>query len=132
MTIIQQRILNFNSWFQTQWKVVHQWQWNPLRTTTWINVSSWGRWWIINNPRQCFVGRQSQFYSFRILIEKLWYSTDCCEFTLSKSFFTWILKMDEFERSSRCLLLPTLHRNDKNQLKTTSLNWKPVYQHRRT
>ena len=97
--------------------------------TTWINGSSWGRWWIYNNPTQCSVGRQLQFYSFRILIEKLWYSTDCCEFTLSKSFFTRILKMDGFESSSPCVLLPTLHCNDKNQLNTTSLNWKPVYQH---
>ena len=62
-------------------------------------------------------------YSFHILIEKLWYSSDCCEFTLSKSFFTCILKMDGFESFSRCVSLPTLHRNDKNQLNTTSLNW---------
>ena len=25
--------------------------------------------------------------------------------------------------------LPTLHRDDKNQLNITRLNWKPVYQH---
>ena len=62
-------------------------------------------------------------YSFRILIEKLWYSSDCCEFTLSKSFFTCILKVDGFESFSGCVSLPTLHRNDKNQLNTTILNW---------
>ena len=38
-----------------------------------------------------------------------------------------MLKMDGFERPLLCFSLPTLHRNDKNQLNVTSLNWKPVY-----
>ena len=61
--------------------------------------------------------------SLRLII-----STGCCEFTLPKVILHRVLKMDGFERPLWCFSLPTLHRNDKNQLNITSLNWKPVYQ----
>ena len=68
-------------------------------------------------------------YSFiRSAIEVVitrFFSTNCCEFTLSKIILHGILKMDGFESPSRCFSIPTLHRNDKNQLNTASLKWKP-------
>ena len=59
-------------------------------------------------------------------------STSCCEFTLPKIILHRILKINAFERPLWCFSLPTLHRNDKNQLNITSLNWKQVYQYRTT
>ena len=61
----------------------------------------------------------------QVVITRL-FSTNCSEFTLSKIILHGILKIDGIESPSRCFSLPTLHRNDKNQLITTSLKWKPV------
>ena len=58
------------------------------------------------------------------------YSSGSCEFILSKIILYGILKMAEFESPSRCFSFYALHCIAKNQLNTTSLNCKPVYQHR--
>lgn len=110
-------IKSFNNYYLDKWKL--------MRTY----------WRIYNNPTMlCWTAIIVLFvpHAWRGVVITWLHSTGSCEFILSKIILYGILKMDESESPSRCFSLLALHCNDKNQLNTTSLNCKPVYQHRTT